>query len=61
MLDNKMHVAEWCPRWTMVHQSHIGKSHPQLRLYIVLWAQDSAHSNWSGYVGCVIRRAQHVL
>ena len=28
------------------------KSHPQQRLKIGLWAQNSAHIKWNGYVGC---------
>ena len=35
------------------------KSHPQQSLGMVLWVEIKAHSNWSGYVGCVIRQAQH--
>ena len=37
------------------------KSHPQQRLKIGLWAQNSAHIKWNGYVGCVIRQTQHPL
>ena len=37
------------------------KSHPQQRLKIGLWAQNSAHIKWNGYVGCVIRQAQRPL
>ena len=37
------------------------KSHPQQRLKIGLWAQNSTHIKWNGYVGCVIRQTQHPL